>query len=50
VKKCLGASVRARLLTIAKADGSELNPMLVHFALERLRYRLSRPDTPEHEF
>lgn len=42
MKKDLGASVRARLLTIAKAEGSDFNLMLVRFALERLLYRLSQ--------
>jgi hypothetical protein len=40
--KALGASVRARLLTIAKAEGSDFNLMLVRFALERLLNRLSQ--------
>ena len=42
MKKDLGASVRARLLTKAKAEGSDFNLMLVRFALERLLYRLSQ--------
>jgi len=36
-----GASVRARLLAIAKSEGSDFNQVLVRFALERLLYRLS---------
>ena len=36
------ASVRARLLNIAKATGVDFNQVLVRFALERLLYRLSR--------
>lgn len=36
------ASVRARLLNIAKAIGVDFNQVLVRFALERLLYRLSR--------
>jgi hypothetical protein len=35
------ASVRARLLNIAKATGTDFNLVLVRFALERLLYRLS---------
>ncbi|MDZ5458010.1 nucleotidyl transferase AbiEii/AbiGii toxin family protein [Azohydromonas lata] len=36
----LAASVRARLLNIAKAEGSDFNQVLVRFALERLLYRV----------
>ena len=36
----LGASVRARLLNIAKAEGSDFNSVLVRYALERFLYRL----------
>lgn len=36
------ASVRARLLNLAKAQGVDFNQMLVRYALERLLYRLSR--------
>lgn len=38
----LAASVRARLLNLAKAEGSDFNGVLVRFALERLLYRMSR--------
>jgi len=38
----LAASVRARLLTIAKAEKTDFNAVLVRFALERFLYRLSR--------
>lgn len=38
----LAASVRARLLNRAKAEGSDFNGVLVRYALERLLYRLSR--------
>ena len=38
----LAASVRARLLNIAKAEGSDFNQVLVRFALERILYRLTR--------
>lgn len=44
MKKDLGASVRARLLAIAKAEGADFNLVLVRFALERLLYRLSQSD------
>ncbi len=40
--KDLAASVRARLLNIAKAEGSDFNQILVRFALERILYRLSQ--------
>lgn len=36
------ASVRARLLNIAKTTGVDFNQVLVRFSLERLLYRLSR--------
>ena len=48
MKKDLGASVRARLLAIAKAEGSDFNLVLVRFALERLLYRLSQSDHADH--
>ena len=35
------ASVRARLLNVAKAQGVDFNQVLVRFALERILYRLS---------
>jgi hypothetical protein len=37
-----GASVRARLLTKAKAEQQDFNLVLTRYALERLLYRLSR--------
>ena len=40
--KDLAASVRARLLNIAKAEGSNFNQVLVRYALERFLYRLSQ--------
>lgn len=40
--KDLAASVRARLLNIAKADKIDFNQVLVRYALERLLYRLSQ--------
>lgn len=36
------ASVRARLLNIAKAQGVDFNQVLVRFALERMLYRLTQ--------
>jgi predicted nucleotidyltransferase component of viral defense system len=38
----LAASVRARLLNIAKAQESDFNQVLVRFALERILYRLTQ--------
>lgn len=40
--KDIAASVRARLLNIAKAQGADFNQVLVRFALERMLYRLSQ--------
>jgi hypothetical protein len=40
--KDLAASVRARLLAVAKSQGTDFNQVLVLFALERLLYRLSQ--------
>lgn len=42
MSKDLAASVRARLLNIAKAEGSNFNQVLVRYALERFLYRLSK--------
>lgn len=42
MKSNLGASIRARLLNKAKADGVDFNQMLVRFALERFLYRISQ--------
>ena len=41
--KDLAASVRARLLNIAKPEGSNFNQVLVRHALERFLYRSSLP-------
>ncbi len=41
VTKDSAASVRARLLNVAKTTGTDFNLVLVRFALERLLYRLS---------
>lgn len=38
------ASIRARLLNIAKAQGVDFNQMLVRFALERILYRLTQSE------
>ena len=38
----VAASVRARLLTLAKAQGVDFNQVLIRFALERILYRLSQ--------
>lgn len=40
----VAASVRARLLNVAKAQEADFNQVLVRFALERLLYRLSRSE------
>jgi len=40
--KDLAASVRARLLNLAKSAGVDFNQVLVRYALERLLYRLSQ--------
>ena len=42
MKKDLAASVRTRLLAIAKSQGVDLNQILVRFALERFLYRLGQ--------
>lgn len=46
MSKDRAASVRARLLNIAKAQGVDFNQVLVRFALERMLYRLSQQHTP----
>jgi len=42
------ASVRTRLLNVAKATGTDFNLVLVRFALERLLYRLSISAHADH--
>jgi predicted nucleotidyltransferase component of viral defense system len=42
MSKDLAASVRARLLNVAKAQGVDFNQVLVRFALERMLYRLGQ--------
>jgi hypothetical protein len=42
VKKDVAASIRARLLLLAKAEGVDFQYILIRYALERLLYRLSQ--------
>ena len=42
------ASVRARLLNVAKAQGVDFNQVLVRFALERILYRLTKSPYADH--
>lgn len=44
----LAASVRARLLNIAKAEQTEFNAVLVRYALERFLYRLGQSVHADH--
>lgn len=44
----VAASVRARLLNVAKAQGLDFNQVLVRFALERILYRLSQSEHADH--
>lgn len=46
--KNIAASVRARLLNVAKAEGSDFNQVLVRYALERFLYRLSQSAHADH--
>jgi predicted nucleotidyltransferase component of viral defense system len=48
MNKDLAASVRARLLNVAKAQGADFNQVLVRFALERILYRLSLSAYADH--
>lgn len=48
MNKDLAASVRARLLNVAKAQGADFNQVLVRFALERILYRLSKSAHADH--
>lgn len=43
----IAASVRARLLKFAKAEGADFNQVLIRFALERFLYRLSQSEHGE---
>ena len=42
MNKDLAASIRARLLNVAKSQGVDFNQVLVRFALERILYRMSQ--------
>ena len=42
VSQNVAASVRARLLNVAKAQGVDFNQVLVRFALERVLYRMTQ--------
>ena len=44
MNKNIAASVRARLLNLAKAQGLDFIQVLVRFALERILYRLSQSE------
>ncbi len=44
----LAASVRARLLNIAKTDRADFNQILVRYSLERFLYRLSKSVHADH--
>ncbi len=46
--KDLAASIRARLLAVAKSQGADFNQVLVRFALERILYRLSQSAHADH--
>jgi predicted nucleotidyltransferase component of viral defense system len=48
MNKNLAASVRARLLNVAKAQGADFNQVLVRFALERILYRLNQSAHADH--
>lgn len=48
MNKDLAASVRARLLNVAKAQDADFNQVLVRFALERILYRLSQSEHADH--
>ncbi|MEN9865163.1 MAG: hypothetical protein RL748_753 [Pseudomonadota bacterium] len=44
----LAASVRAKLLNIAKAERSDFNQVLIRYALERFLYRLGQSQIADH--
>ncbi len=44
----VAASVRARLLNLAKTQGVDFNQVLVRFTLERILYRLSQSEHADH--
>lgn len=43
----MGASVRARLMSLSRSTGRPFETLLVHYALERLLYRLTRTEHAE---
>lgn len=43
----MGASVRARLMNLSRSTGRPFETLLVHYALERLLYRLTRTEHAE---
>ena len=43
----MGASVRSRLLNLSRSTGRPFETLLVHYALERLLYRLTRTEHAE---
>ncbi|PIR19565.1 MAG: hypothetical protein COV48_01300, partial [Elusimicrobia bacterium CG11_big_fil_rev_8_21_14_0_20_64_6] len=42
--KNVSASVKARLLDIARESGEEFNLLLIHYGIERFLYRLSKSE------
>jgi predicted nucleotidyltransferase component of viral defense system len=44
MKKDIAASIRARLLNLAKSEGSDFNNILIRFTLERFLFRLSESE------
>ncbi len=48
MRKNLAESVRVRLLNIAKVQDVDFNQILVHFALERILYRMSQSEHADH--
>ncbi len=46
--KDIAASVRARLLNVVKAEGSDFTQVLVRYTLERFLYRLSQSAHADH--
>ena len=47
MKKDIAASIRARLLNLAKEEGSDFNNLLVRYALERFLFHLSKSNYSE---
>ena len=46
----IGASVRASLFRISKDKGQNCDLVLIHYAIERLLYRLAQSHTPTVSF